>query len=279
MDRQAQLQAAQLNEAADYLVMNAIDTIRERMQDDDAKSRLTALEDAYLNERPIDLLARRQWLENTLSTEEAAWPLRLYLADVALQEQNEASFEQEVSACLTRLTDLFVVVSLFMFITRLYVLRAPTQSIAAAYVRETMTKNPSIAPYIRSIYIQTLLDAEDFESAYEQLQLAVEENNSMLTIEGLEILPILLARLGKWSDAARVKALVGQFAREQVSEAERSEYVERLLVDVQEREQLGDFETARFLMDVAKEVDDQHPAVKGYLSIGVQMPKGWWPVQ
>ncbi|MFB5188842.1 hypothetical protein [Alicyclobacillus fastidiosus] len=269
----------EINQSADHLVMNAVDTIRERLQDDEARSRLTAVEDAYLTAVRSDVEQCRTWLQTAIEETQDAWPMRLYLADVCLQAGDEQSFEREVGECLARSTDPFVVVSLFMFMTRLYVLRAKSVVAAVEYVRETVENNPSVAPYIRSIFIQTLLEAGEFDEAYTHLQVAVHENNSMLTIEGLEVLPMLLARLGRWEDAKSVTESVGVFAREQLRDEERSQFVQRLMEDVREREQLGDVQTGRFLMDVAKAVDDDHPDVRGYLSIGVQMPNGWWPIQ
>ncbi|WAH38082.1 tetratricopeptide repeat protein [Alicyclobacillus dauci] len=270
---------AELGLSADRLVENAVDTIRERASDDGFQSRLVHAEQSYVESRTDDIHVNIAHLDKQLADDPSVWPMRLYLADAYLQLGNETGFEREVGECLARSKDPFVVVSLFMFMTRLYVLRAPSIEAAVRYVRSTLENNPSVAPYVRSIYIQTLLEAGDFEEAYNQLQTAVAENNPMLTIEGLEILPNLMARLERWQEEEQVIQSLSMFAQEQLTEDERFALVRSLVSDVQEREQLSDLRTARFLMNVAREIDEEHPDVTGYLSIGVQMPKGWWPVQ
>ncbi|MFD1674209.1 hypothetical protein [Alicyclobacillus fodiniaquatilis] len=269
----------ELELAATHLVANAIDTVRERIADEAVITRLNEAEQQYLTRRDKHPQAAADELQAQIELDAALWPLRLYLADAHLQSGETNGFEHEVHTALGKSRDPFVVVSIFMYMTRLFVMRSRSAEEAVVYVREAIETNVGIASYIRGIYIQTLLEVEDFEEAYRQIQISIHENNPMLTIEGLEIWPILMARLGKWQDQDEVIRDIRMFAAEQLQEWERNQLVQALVGDVAEREQVGDTETARFLLEVARTIDDTHPAVTGYLSIDVQMPKGWWPVQ
>lgn len=268
-----------LDISPDDLIQNAVDTIRERITDDDLRDLMQKSEDDFISSRTGDAAEDAQSLEAAIASNSAMWPMRLYLADLYLQMGEQAGFEREVGECLARSADPFVVVSLFMFMTRLFVMRAKEVADAVRYVRETLENNPSVAPYIRTIYIQTLLEAGDFEETFYQLQEAVEERNPMLTIEGLEILPMLMARLGRWKEADQVVNSLTTFAKEQLTDNEQFELVRNLVVDVREREQLSDIDTARFLLRVATDISDEHPDVIGYESIATQIPNLWPPVQ
>lgn len=243
------------NAVADELVRNAVDTIRERLSDDVFRLHLTEVEASFRANRTHAAFSDRSLLEGLLRAEPSMWPMRLYLADTYLLTGEEDYFEREVAACLAQVKDSFVVVALFVFMTRLYVLRAPNIQKAASYVRETVMNNPSVAPYVRSIYIQTLLDAGQFEEAYLQLKTALFENNQMLTVEGLEILPILMARLGHWQDEEQITNSLAQYVRDQLREEERNHFLSSLVADVQEHEQQADMQTARFLMKIARATD------------------------
>lgn len=268
-----------LQEDIDALLKNAVDTVRERDPSDERRTKLTQVERHYLAQRTSSIQENETLVMTIVEADEDLWPMRMYLADVYLQQGNIDGFERQVEACLKRAKESFVAIALFTMMTRLYVLRCDDINLAVTYVRATMEQSPSVASYIRSIYIQTLLEQGDFQEAYRQLKLAVEEGNSMLTIEALEILPILLVQLEAYTDANEVTKHLVRYFEQHVAVDALDTWIQNVMADVAAREQLGDVRAASFLFDLAKQVDKDHPNVAGYLSIGVHMPKGWWPIQ
>lgn len=242
---------------ADELLLHAVDTIRERMTNEDFTKRLVALETAYRAMRTNEVSKNEMLLIQALAETPTIWPMRLYLADLYLQSGDYQAFETEVQICLASATDSFVVLALFTFMTRLFVLRCQNPSDSVQFVKATLDRNPSTAPYIRTIYIQILLEEGDFEEAYEQLKNALAESNPMLTIEALEILPLLLARLGRLEDVDMMVSSMSRFANESITKTERNDLVASLLFDVQEREQLGDLETSQLLLRIANAIHYQ----------------------